>query len=87
MFTDKHCGAENKYRNIKDHNNKFPTSNDMLLFFHLFYQPPSISATFYNFIHIILSARWKIAKVSGKLCICFAFVFLEENCLIKLSWL
>jgi len=33
MCTDKHCGTENKYRNVKDHENKFPTSNDMLLLF------------------------------------------------------
>ena len=33
MCTDKYCGTENKYGNIKDHNNKFPTFNDMLLLF------------------------------------------------------
>ena len=44
ICTNKHCGTENKYRNRKDHSNKFPTSNDMLLLFipfsinHLVYQ-------------------------------------------------
>jgi len=33
MCTDKLCGTEKKYRNIKDHNNKFLTLNDMLLLF------------------------------------------------------
>ena len=33
MCTDKNCGTKNKYRNIKDQNFKFPTSNDMSLHF------------------------------------------------------
>jgi len=50
MDTDKHCWTENKYRNIKDHNNKVPSSNDMLLFYTFFDQPPSISATLFIFV-------------------------------------
>jgi len=62
MCTDKHCGTEHKYRNIKDHNNKFPTSN-VTSFYTFFDEPPSISATFYIMFHVIVSAKWKIAKV------------------------
>jgi len=68
MCMDNHCGTENKYRNIKDHNNKFPTSNDMSLFFRPFFlQPLSILATLYIFYALIL-AKWKIAQVWGKYC-------------------
>jgi len=55
MRTDKHCGAENKYQNIKDHNFKFLTSNDMSLHFtpfsinHLVFQLPcTFSMHFYQ---------------------------------------
>ena len=37
MCTDKHCGTENKYRNIEDYSN--------------------------HLLHVVLSAKWKIAKV------------------------
>ena len=52
MYTDKHCGTENKYQNIKDNNNnKFSSSNDMFLLFTLFFdQPPGISAILYIFV-------------------------------------
>jgi len=69
MYTDRHCGTENKYINIKDHNNTFPTSNDMFLLFSTF----SINHLVHVFqlyctiCHVILSAKWKIAKVCGKL--------------------
>jgi len=36
MCMDKHCGTENKYQNIKDHNNKFPIFDGMLLLFTAF---------------------------------------------------
>ena len=79
ICTDKHSGTEKKYRNIKDLNNKFPTSNDMLLLFtpfsinHLVFQ---LHWTFILF-HVILSAKWKIAKVWGKICI---FLHVWSSC-------
>jgi len=47
MWTDNHCWAENNYRNIKEHNNKFSISNDMPLFYTFCDQPLIISATLY----------------------------------------
>jgi len=81
MCTDKHCGTENKYLNIKDNNNnQFPTSNDMLLLFtpfainHLYY-----FSYFVHLFHVILSAKWKIAKVWGKFCIFLHLVLLKKT--------
>jgi len=84
MCTDKHCRTENKYQNIKDHNNKFPTSNDMLLLLTPFSINHLVFQLHCTFVHVILSAKWKIEKVWGYL---FAFGFINETCLIKLSWL
>jgi len=83
--TDKHCETENKYRNIKDHNNKCPTANDMALFFYTFFdQQLSILATL--IIHLFMQF-YQLNGSVGNLCIFFAFAFIEENCLNKLSLL
>jgi len=64
--------AENKCRNINDNNN----NNNKF---------PTLNDMLLLFTPF--SAKWKIAKVWGKFCIFFAFGFIKENCLIKLSWL
>jgi len=89
MCTDKHCGTESKYQNIKDHNNKFPTSNNMLLLIipysinHLVFQL-HCTCTF----HVILSAKRKIAKVwenFASFCILFYLRKLSDQAVMALN--
>jgi len=78
MYTDKHCGTENKYQNIKYHNNKFLTSNDIVLHF----TPCSINQLVFQlhctFFHLILSSKWKIAKVWGKFASLLHLILLKK---------
>jgi len=78
MYTDKHCGTENNYPNIKDHNNEFSTSNDMLFLF----TPFSINQIVFQLHCSFLSCHF-ISKMEvwGELCIFFCIWFY----LIKLS--
>jgi len=79
MCTDKHCGTENKYRNIKDHNSNFPTSKDMLLLFTLFRSTTLYFSYIVHLLHLILSAKWNIAKVWDKFCIFLYLVLLKKT--------
>ena len=76
MLTDKHSG--NKYRNIKNYNNKFPTSNDMPLFLHLFDQPLSNSDTVYICFMQFNQLSGRQPKCGVDVGIFFAFGFIEE---------
>ena len=77
MWKDKHCGTENKYRNIKDHN-KFSTSNDMPLLCTPFWSTTWYFSYLVHFFHAILSVKWKITQVWCNFCI-FALGFIEKK--------